>query len=263
MDDPTVVERYKTLHKWYTMGLVNPDAATLTETSIATDAEHMHIGFVQAWDHYDYSPANGYPTKMARYSGPYVSTDGVQGSMNAFSVTLEDDLARFELAMKYQELVNTDRLYRDTLRYGVQGYHWNYVEEGPAAGGVLKTKTGDYAPWAFSQGNYELSAIQVSEDQVNGLVPAPDMNQWEIYFKACETAEVSAICGFTWDSSNCTTQLAQIAAIKSEYMSQLSTGTGEDPETLIPKFREALLTAGLQDCIDDAQAQLDNYLAGK
>ena len=259
--DPETVERYNTLYKWYKMGLINPDAATLNESAIATDADHQHIGFDLAWDHYDWSPTTGYYTKMTRYEGPFLNTDGVTGAMNAFSVTLEEDPARFRKALQYQELVNTNKLYRDTLRYGVQGYHWNYVTEGPCAGGVLKTGVGDYEPWAFAQGNYELSGIQVTQEQVDGINPPPYFDQWEVYFEACETAPVSAIAGFGWDSSNVASQIAQINAIKGEYLVQLNTGTGEDPETLIPKFIDALYDAGLQDVIDDAQAQLDAFLA--
>lgn len=260
LEDPKAFERYMTLYKWNSMGLVNPDAATLGFTAIATDADHQHLGFDLAWDHYDWSPTTGYYTKMTRYEGPFLNTDGVTGAMNAFSVTLEEDLPRLKKALEYQQFVNTNKEYRDTLRYGIEGYHWNYVTEGPCAGAVLKTGVGDYAPWAFAQGNYELSSIEVTQAQVDGTDPAPYLDQWEVYFKACETAPVSAIAGFSWDSSNVSAQIAQINAIKDEYLVQLNTGTGENPETLIPKFMQALNDAGLQDVINDAQAQLDAYL---
>ena len=86
-DDPEVMERYRTMAEWYKLGLVNPDAAQLNESSIDTTKER--IGFVQAWPGYDYSVSNGYNTDMTCFFGPNLSTDGVQGSMNALSVTLE------------------------------------------------------------------------------------------------------------------------------------------------------------------------------
>ncbi len=264
-DDPSVMERYQTLHKWYELGLVNPDAAQLNEDAI--DSKHMHLGFVQAWDGYDFSVTKGYNCEMTRYSGPFLSTDGVQGSMNAFSVTLENDLERFEAAMKYQELVNTDKLYRDTLRYGVQGYHWNYVTEeqsAACAGGVLKTQVGsdNYSPWPFSQGSYALSSIQVSQEQVDGTAKAPVMNQWDLYFANCETAPVSAISGFTFDSSKWTANYAEITAIKDQYYKSFATGT-TNIDDVLDEMMEKMNAAGLQDIIEDAQAQLDAYLASK
>lgn len=264
-DDPKVMERYHTMNKWYNLGLVNPDAAQLTEDAI--DDYHQHLNFVQAWDGYDYSVGYGYNCEMTRYSGPFLSTDGVQGSMNAFSITLENDLERFEAAMKYQELVNTDKLYRDTLRYGVQGYHWNYVteEQNPAcAGGVLKTQVGtdNYGPWAFSQGSYSLSSIAVSQAQVDGTAKAPVMDQWDIYFANCENAEVSAICGFTFDSSKWQSNYAEITAIKDQYYKNYASGT-INIDDVYDEMMEKMNAAGLQDIIEDAQAQLDAYLASK
>ena len=265
LDDPEVMERYRTMNKWYNLGLVNPDAAYLTGDAI--DDKHQHLHFVQAWDGYDYSVGYGYNCEMTRYSGPFLSTDGVQGSMNAFSITLENDLERFEAAMKYQELVNTDKLYRDTLRYGVQGYHWNYVTEeqsAACAGGVLRTQVGtdNYNPWAFSQGSYSLASIAVSQAQVDGTAKAPVMNQWDLYFANCENAEVSAISGFTFDSSKWQANYAEITAIKDQYYKNYASGT-INIDDVYDEMMEKMNAAGLQDIIEDAQAQLDAYLASK
>ncbi len=52
---------------------------------------------------------------MTRSSGPFLNTDGVQGAMNAFSVTLEDDPVLFEMTFKFRELVNADRKIRSIL----------------------------------------------------------------------------------------------------------------------------------------------------
>ena len=265
LDDPEVMERYHTMNKWYNLGLVNPDAAYLTGDAI--DDKHQHLHFVQAWDGYDYSVGYGYNCEMTRYSGPFLSTDGVQGSMNAFSITLENDLERFEAAMKYQELVNTDKLYRDTLRYGVKGYHWDYVTEeqsAACAGGVLRTQVGtdNYNPWAFSQGSYSLASIAVSQAQVDGTAKAPVMNQWDLYFANCENAEVSAISGFTFDSSKWKAQYAEITAIKDQYYKSYASGT-INIDDVYDEMMEKMNAAGLQDIIEDAQAQLDAYLASK
>ncbi|MGN0742462.1 MAG: ABC transporter substrate-binding protein, partial [Candidatus Fimadaptatus sp.] len=168
-DDPEVMERYRTMADWYKLGLVNPDAAQLNESSIDTTKER--IGFVQAWPGYDYSVSNGYNTDMTCFFGPNLSTDGVQGSMNALSVTLEEDEARMAAALKYIELCHTNKLFNDTMRYGVQGYHWNYVTEeqsAACAGGVLRTEVGtsNYTPWGFSQPAYFETSIAVSQEQV-------------------------------------------------------------------------------------------------
>lgn len=262
-DDPEVMERYRTMAEWYKLGLVNPDAAQLNESSIDTTKER--IGFVQAWPGYDYSVSNGYNTDMTCFFGPNLSTDGVQGSMNALSVTLEEDEARMAAALKYIELCHTNQLFNDTMRYGVQGYHWNYVTEeqsAACAGGVLRTEVGtsNYAPWGFSQPAYFETSIAVSQEQVDGIAKAPVMDQYDQYYDAIATsANVSAMAGFTWDSSAFTTNLAEITAIKDEYYKDFATGT-RPIDDVYDEFMQKMNDAGLQDMIADAQAQLNAYL---
>ena len=266
-EDPVILDRWATMHAWYEAGLVNPDAPTLTEDAIASKGkDHNHFTWTQAWNGYDWSSARDFAADTVIYSGPYMSSAGVQGSMNAFSVTLEDDLAKFEKALKYQELVNTNLKYRDTLRYGVEGYHWNYVDvpqtDGSVKQAVIRTEAGqeNYGPWAFSQGSYSLASISISEKNLDGTWAAPVLDQWDLYFADVATAKVSTIAGFMFDSSNWDTEYAEIQAIKSEYWNDLTCGV-LDPEVAVPEILEKMRAAGLDDIIADCQAQLDAYLA--
>lgn len=263
-EDPEVMERYRTLADWYKKGLINPDAPQITETSI--DSSKERIDMVQAWPGYDYSVSNGYPTVMTCYSGPNLNVDGVQGSMNALSITLEDDTARRDACLKYLELCYTNKLFNDTMRYGVQGYHWDYVteEQNPdCAGGVLRTQVGkdNYSPWGFSQPSYFTTSIAVSQEQVDGTAKAPVMNQYDLYYAAIESdAKASAMGAFVWDSSAWTSQLAEITAIKDEYYSDFATGA-RSIDDVYDEFIAKMNAAGLQEMIADAQAQLDAFLA--
>ena len=269
-DDETIVNRYRTMHKWYQMGLVNPDAPTLSEDSISSKLHH--ISFVQAWDDYDYTPSRGFWVKMTRYAGPFVNTDGVQGAMNAFSITLEDDPARFEMALKFQELVNTDREVRDILAYGVPGYHFEYRDVKDEAGNVLgqavvRTEAGSagYTPWRFSQANYAINSIEASEQTLDGTYPAPVLDQWDHYFAAVADAPISKISGFTFNYQepiDFSSQYAEISAIKEEFMKNIQCGVvdPDDPEVGVPAMRAKMEAAGLNDIIAEAQRQLDAYL---
>lgn len=263
-DYPKLMERYRTMAKWYDLGLVNPDAAQLNETSIDTKKER--IGSVQAWTGYDgYSVSNGYPTALACYFGPNLSVDSVQGSMNALSVMLEDDPVKMDAALKYFELIHTDKLFCDSLRYGVKGYHWDYVTEAQnpdCAGGVLRTDVGknNYNPWGFSQPAYFFTSIEVSQDQIDGKAPKPNLEQYEQYYAEVNaSAKVSAMGGFKFNTENWTNQLAEMTAIKDEYYKDFATGTRSIDE-VYDEFIAKMNDAGLQEMIADAQAQLDAYL---
>lgn len=264
-DDPAVMERYRTIHDWFTKGIINPDAAQLKETSI--DTTKQRINTVQAWTGYDgYTVSNGYVTNMTLYAGPNLSVDSIQGSMNALSVTLEEDPVKMDAALRLFELIHTDKYYADMLRFGEEGYHWNYVTEEQSkdcAGGVMRTQEGKdgYNPWAFAQPAYFFTSIPVSQDQIDGKAPAPNFDQYNQYYEDVKNkAIVSAMGGFKWDSSNFTDNLAEITAIKDQYYNNFASGT-ISIDDVYDEMIQKMNSAGLQEMIADAQAQLDAYLA--
>ena len=55
-------------------------------------------------------------------------------------------------ALKYIELLNTDRTFRDILAYGIKGKHFDYLENGT----VLHTQVGRerYAPALFTMARW-------------------------------------------------------------------------------------------------------------
>jgi len=262
-EDPEIMERYRALADWYKKGLINPDAPQITETAI--DTSKVRIDMVQAWPGYDYSVSNGYPTEMTLYAGPNLNVDGVQGSMNALSIALEEDIAKRDACLKYLELCYTNKLFNDTMRFGVQGYHWNYVteEQNPdCAGAVLRTEVGseNYAPWGFSQPSYFTTSISVSEEQVAGTAKAPVLNQYDLYYAAIDAdAKASAMGAFKMDTSAWTDALAEMTAIKDEYFADFATGA-RSIDDVYDEFIAKMNAAGLQEMIADAQAQLDAYL---
>jgi len=202
---------------------------------------------------------------MTLYAGPNLNVAGVQGSMNALSIALEDDTAKRDACLKLIELIHTNQLFNDTLRYGVQGYHWNYVTEeqnADIAGTVLRTEEGSngYGPWAFSWPAYFETSISVSEEQVAGTAKAPNLNQYDMYYDAvAKDAKASALGSFKMDTSAWTSALAEMTAIKDEYFSDFATGT-RSIDDVYDEFIAKMNAAGLQEMIADAQAQLDAYL---
>ena len=265
-EDPTIMSEFQTVADWYELGLVNPDAPTMTENAI--DSSLFRLDSVQAWPGYSYSASNGYETGMIRYFGPGVSKDGVQGSMNAISKALENDPEKLDAAMKLFELIFTDQLYKDTLRYGKQGVHWDYVtaeqtDNEALIGKVVYKYPGasdNYAPWAFAQPDYFGTSFSVTEDQLAGKVDLPNLEQYNMYFDLIAAEPVTSAMGaFTWEFSKWEAQIAELKNIYSEYYNSIATGA-IDIDDVYEEMMGKLNAAGLQDMIDDAQEQLDAYL---
>ncbi|MBQ5770236.1 MAG: ABC transporter substrate-binding protein [Clostridia bacterium] len=264
-EDEEMMKRFQILGEWYDLGLINPEAPTTTENAIPNTA--LRLDSKQAWPGYSYDASHGYKTGMIRYFGPGVSKDGVQGSMNAIGKALENDPEKLDAAMKVFELIFTDQLYKDTLRYGVQGYHWDYATAADTSieelvGKVVVRKDGasdNYGPWAFAQPDYFGTSFVASEDVLKGESEI-NIEQYNMYFDLIAKEPVtSALGAFTWDMTGWDAQIAEIKNIYSEYYASIATGAIHIDE-VYEEMMGKLNAAGLQEIIADAQAQLDAYL---
>ena len=236
------------MHRWYNEGYIPPDAMTVDSlpptTWYAVASGQGFYGADAIW-----SGNVGYPVAISRFSGPYLSTASIRGSMNAINAKSKN----VDLALKYQEFVNTNQEYRDILRYGIPGTHWNKTAEGLAQR-TDQGRTG-YTPWAFSQGSYSLSSVEAAE----GVDVDPNM--WNVIFDGYSEAKATKTIGFSFDPVNVETELAACSAAWTKFVDGFATGT-LNPETDMPKVLAELNAGGLQKIIDECQAQLDDFIAG-
>ena len=73
------------------------------------------------------------------------------------------------------------------------------------------------------------------------------------------TALMSKGVGFCFDTSNVTNEYTACVNVMDKYYAALLCGSMDVDETL-PKFREELEAAGINDVIAEKQAQLDEFL---
>jgi len=247
LEHKDAVDRLKALHKWFELGYINPDGVNI-DTEARVFAVRTGQGFYGAdaiW-----SGSNGFPIAISKFSGPYLSTGSIRGSMNAINAKSKN----IDLALKYLELVNSDQEYRDILRYGIEGKHWNKTDDGLAK----KTDAGrtGYSPWAFSQGSYALASVEWAE----GVTVDPHM--WDVVFAGYKDLQATSSIGFSFDLAKVEAEVAACQAVKTKYWESLITGT-LDPDTVIPKYLQEAEAAGLRTVMAECQAQYDAFLAGK
>jgi putative aldouronate transport system substrate-binding protein len=246
-EDEDYLERLRAVHRWFKAGYINPDAAVLDEVGPYSAVKYGQ-GFYGAdaiW-----TAADGYVQLISRFDGPYLSTQTIRGAMNAINANSE----HIDLALKYQELVNTNQEYRDILRYGVEGVHFNYNDQGL----VERTKEGvqRYSPWPFSQGSYSLSSVEAAE----GVDVDPNM--WQVIFDGYKDAVATQLIGFSFDITPVETQVAACQTIVDKYNPRLNTGTA-DPDVEVPKLIAEMEAAGVREVQEEIQRQVDEFLANK
>lgn len=247
-EDEDYVNRLKTMHSWFEKGYINPDAAVIDEAPSPYSAVKNGQGFYGAdaiW-----TAADGYVQVISVWDGPYLSTQTIRGAMNAINANSD----YIDESLKYQELVNTNVEYRDTLRYGVEGTHFNYNADGL----VERTEEGQqkYGPWPFSQGSYSLSTVEAAE----GVDVDPNM--WDVIFAGYEDAIATELIGFSFDPEAVETQIAACSGVVDKYNALLNTGSG-NPDDELPKLISEMEAAGVRDVQEEVQRQVDEFLANK
>ena len=250
-DCEPLMNRYRTLHRWYEAGYIHPDAATID----STDADlSIPVRFGVAWKGYmGYSnPAQwGFQVKTSTYEGPFLSRQSEQGAM--FGICAACTKERATECLKYIELLSTDRKFRDILAYGIEGKHFNYLENGT----VLQTQAGidRYPANLYTTG----SVVNASVSSVSPEVLS-DPDQWKKVFEEYETDGIySQTKGFYYDTTRKESIITSLQAIYSDYSTELRTGTS-DPDVVIPKMRKRMEAAGFDELLEDVQSQLNEWM---
>ena len=246
-----LVERFRLLHKWYKAGYIHPDAATIESTA---NDKSIPVRFGVAWKGYQgYSNPQdwGFNVKTSIYDGPFLSRSSEQGAMFGICAACDEEHAL--ACLKYLELLGTDKKFRDILGYGIEGKHFEYLENGT----VLRTQTGRdrYNLKLYPTG----ASASASVESVSPTFLA-DPDQWKgVYEEYATDGIYSTINGFAYDRSGKEDIIAALSAIYSDYATELRTGTG-DPDVLIPQMKKRMEAAGMRELVEDVRRQLAAWL---
>jgi putative aldouronate transport system substrate-binding protein len=197
----------------------------------------------QAWPSVAYSYAISYGIDRydpVVFSGPIYSTGSIQGSLNAISIN-----SRYkEEALRFLQLVNTDTYLRDVLHMGIEGKHFEYVNDKSA---IRRLRT-DWPLVNYQQGSY---FIQTPIDT------APS-GYWDEVRHQNEIAVPSVMLGFMMDTEPVLTDILNCRSVWYKYKIDLKTGAA-DPDMVLSGVIEELKANGLDRVIAEAQRQVDEF----
>jgi putative aldouronate transport system substrate-binding protein len=174
--------------------------------------------------------------------------------MNAICATSQHPVE----AMKVLEMLNTNKEVYRLLSHGIEGMHWEWVNEeldviGPPAG-----QTDDELGWSpgtdWMFGNQFLAAYKDEE--------VARLDAWEETRRINASATPHILLGFTFDRKPVETEIAQYSAIAAEYCDPVLNGWVPfegNYETCVERVKEA----GIETIMAEAQKQIDEWLASK
>lgn len=238
LEQEDIYSELETIHKWYQDGIINPDAATLSEGrtyNMWRVAQGWPSAAITSW-----GPDMGKDVVVAQIGDTVVSNDTVRGSLNMISANTKYP----EKCLQFLNLVNTDTKVRDMFYYGEEGVNFEYTEDGK-----VNKLNQNWSLAGYTQGTF-FTVSQLATDKVN---------QWDEVKQLNENAKASVLLGFTFDYSDVEDELANCQEIWARYKSEVLTGV-LDPAKAVPEIKEELMNAGFQNIIDAAQGQVDAFL---
>ncbi|MDR0553943.1 MAG: ABC transporter substrate-binding protein [Treponema sp.] len=236
LEDPEWVNYLRYFRRWYTDGLINPDANVIDQASTGA-AIGLAQGWTLAWDD-NFAASQGWQHAVSNLEyGPIYTTDTIL-AYNAIGSNSKYK----EECLKFLELANTDRKLRDMLAYGVEGKDFEYVT--PTTYRKLST---NWTMAAFEQATFFIMST-----------PDGVPNPWDEVKQLNEQARVSSIYGFVFDRTPVQNEWANCDPVWNRYKADLFTGAG-DPDILVPQCLAELKANGYDKILAEAQRQLDEW----
>lgn len=238
LEEQEIMDQLKVIHEWYQKGIINPDAATLTEGRVYNMwrvAQGWESAGVTSW-----GPQMGKDVVVQQVMPTILSNETVRGSLNMVSINTKYP----EKCLQLLDLVNCDTKLRDLFYYGEEGVNFEYT-----ADGKVHKINNDWALAGYTQGSF-FTVTTLDTDE---------FNQWDEVKALNEAAQSSVMLGFTFDTNSVSDQLANCREIWLRYRSEVMTGV-QDPEVVVPKIKEELMKAGWQNVVDEAQRQVNEFL---
>jgi len=241
------VDYIKARREWQQKGLVQPEVTNTRELETFIESEGAIpslevIGTYKPGVEQEVSDTSGYPCTMLVNTTPYLTTGATISTMNAVSATSEYP----ELALKFIELLNTDKELYNLLSFGIEGL--NYAKLGE---NTIVTSSNN----RYYQPNWAIGCVYNSY-----LYEAQDEDIWEETKEINDSSINSPLLGFSPNLENIQVEIAGCTAVVEEYYSMLVYGV-VDVDEVYPEFIEKLDAAGVDKIISELQSQIDAWLA--
>ncbi|MFZ5351719.1 MAG: ABC transporter substrate-binding protein [Bacillota bacterium] len=249
-ETPEMMQYFKTMRKFYLAGYIRQDAATVTNYDDDEKAGKIFaaVKSLKPGKDVEMSNQHGFQWVQVEITPPVISNRDTTGSMMAISVTSKNPIR----AMKFLELVNSDKYLNNLINFGIENVHYVKKGENTIAAGPQVEKYNPGIGWVF--GNQFLNYLYENEDP----------QKWAKFKEFNKKATGTQTLGFTFDPSKIKTEIAACTDVWQKYIPSLETGS-VDPEEWLPKAIEEFKKAGLDKVIAEKQAQLNAWAkkAGK
>ncbi|MDR2655074.1 MAG: ABC transporter substrate-binding protein [Oscillospiraceae bacterium] len=246
------------VNEYYKAGYIDPAMANTSQANDARTAHQTAGTYLIGTQSYSFgyevqaSAERGIEVAMVPTTEAYVDTTGSQGAMMAISSAS----AHKADTMKFLNLVNTDPKLMTLIAYGIEGVHYNLNADGNVE--FVTEERNKYTPWRNGLGNVTILPPQQGEADL-----APGQDFWTVFKDYYASAKAIPALGWALDQTPVADEIGALANVAAEYALTLSTGAAEDPAASLAEFRQKLTDNGIDKVVEEANAQLEAFLAAK
>lgn len=176
-----------------------------------------------------------------------LTTGGVVATLSGIPVSSKNP----EAAMQLLDLMNTDPEVYNLLAKGIEGTHWQWLDQSKNLVELIDSDTSGYKPgldWLFG-------------NQFNSYYTDPiAVGNWQKTKALNDSAKPSPILGFTFDRTPVETELAQTSEVWARVWKPIFNG---DSSGNIETANAELKAAGADTIIAELQKQIDAWKATK
>ncbi len=277
-DSTTVVNKYETdtyknavkmLADWYDKGYIYKDAQTDTSgssTMMKAGNTFSYATAIKPGMLVEAEAANGMDC-YAMYFGTGTEPTSDEGTRsvlftgnaclyNTGIATNSEDPA---MAFKFVSALYTDPILMNLWQYGIEDTNYKKNDDGTIyyADGEDGSNYKYHQNTGWSMGNQMISYVWSDGSKT--------ADYWDKLEAHNAWGDVSPTFGFNWDSTEHSTELTALSNALNNYRAALETGSvgAAKVDDTLDSLNKALYDAGLQDVMDEKQAQLDKWLEEK
>lgn len=250
-DTPEFMELANLAYDWNEKGYFMADATTVTDTRQSLLAAGNTFGYIG-----QIHP--GTATQELKNSGVEVTTIPVNnkvlttGNVNFAQYMVPIGCSTPEKAVKLLDIMLTNEDMANLLMYGIEGADYVIKDAENNIVGYPEGVDSSNVGWnneTWLSGNAALAHVWESD--------SPSI--WEEYLEFNDSAIVSPLYGFTYDTENVKTEITAITNVINKYLSVICAGYS-DPNEAVPQMVSELEAAGINNILEDAQSQVDTWM---
>lgn len=245
-DTPEAMSYLQTMHKYYNAGYLPKDVATQKDAGDYFKTGNWLVDVADSQPYADnlWSGDAGYEVLSVPMHDPIAFNWSVAGALQAINAKSKHP----EKAMEFLNLLYTDPYLINLVDFGIENVHYK--------------KTGDNTKDAIPDSGYGFPAFSVGNLMNTYLNTKDPADKWEKFKTFNDSATSAPLLGYQVDTTNISTEIANLKNTKDATYNALFSGT-LDPVENIPKINQKLKDNGLDKVLAELQQQVDAWKAKK